>query len=483
MRYDVIIIGSGLGGLVCGLGLAQQGKSVLVLERQIQPGGCLQSYKRHGGLSFDTGLHYVGGLTPGHRIYDIFSYLGLMDLPWYQMDESGFDLITIGDKTYPLASGYDNFVDTLSQYFPKERESLRKYVKMLQDINRQPITAEALIPVFGKNAYEYLTETFSDPLLVNILAGSSIKLELRKESLPLFTFAHSNSSYISSSWRLRGDGNMMIDKLVSQLRANGGELICKAEVEEIIEHEGRITSVRCSNGETYEGDIFISDIHPTLTFDLIKESSCLKPIFRKRMANIENTIGAFTVSLVLKPQVLEYFNHNKFIYRKANVWEPSDESQPVDRVMVSCIVPKEGKYATQIDLLTHMTWNRCKKWENTTIGHRGDDYKAMKAQVARECIELAETQIPGLSDMIATQYTSSPLTWHDYNLSPLGSAYGMRKDHRNMLTILSPRTPISNLLLTGQNLTLHGIEGVMMTAVLTCAEILGPEHTRNIINL
>jgi all-trans-retinol 13,14-reductase len=59
----------------------------------------------------------------------------------------------------------------------------------------------------------------------------------------------------------------------------------------------------------------------------------------------------------------------------------------------------------------------------------------------------------------------------------------MRKDYRNMLTILSPRTPIPNLLLTGQNLTLHGIEGVMMTTVLTCAEILGPELTRNIMNL
>ena len=483
MKYDVIIIGSGLGGLVCGVGLAQAGKSVMVLERQVQPGGCLQSYRRKGGLYFDTGLHYVGGLTPGNRIYDVFSSLGLMDLPWHRMDDSGFDLITIAGNTYPQASGYDNFVDTLAEYFPKERDGLRKYVEMLQDINRQPFTAGVLIPIFGKNAYEYLTNTFSDPLLINVLAGSSIKVELRKESLPLFTFAHSNSSYISSSWRLKGCGNMLIDKLVGQLRDNGGELICNAEVEEMIETGSRLTTVRCSNGETYEGDMFISDIHPTLTFQLIKESCILRPIFRKRMTNMENTIGAFTVSLELKPQMLEYFNHNKFIYREANVWEPGDETKPVDRVMVSCIVPKEGRYATQIDLLTHMTWDRCKKWEDTTIGHRGDDYKAMKQQVARECIELAETQIPGLSNMIAEQYTSTPLTWHDYNLSPCGSAYGMRKDYRNMLTILSPRTPIPNLLLTGQNLTLHGIEGVMMTAILTCAEILGPDHIRKVINL
>ena len=483
MKYDIIIIGSGLGGLVCGAGLAQKGKSVLILERQIQPGGSMQSYRRKDGLSFDTGLHYVGGLTPGHRIYDIFSYLGLMDLPWHRMDDSGFDLITIEGDTYPIASGYDNFVDTLAQYFPKEKDNLRKYVEMLQDVNRKPFTTEVLMDVFGKNAYDYLTETFNDPLLINVLAGSSIKMELKKESLPLFTFAHSNSSYISSSWRLKGNGNMLVDKLVSHLRENGGELICEAEAEEMIERDGRITAVRCSNGETYEGDIFISDIHPTLTFQLIKESSRLKPIFRKRMSSLENTIGAFTVSLVLKPQTLEYFNHNKFIYRKANVWEPCDENKPIDRVMASCLVPKEGKYATQIDLLTHMTWDRCKKWENTTVGHRGEDYKTMKQQVARECIELAETQIPGLSNMITAQYTSSPLTWRDYNLTPEGSAYGMRKDYRNMLTILSSRTPIRNLLLTGQNLTLHGIEGVMMTAVLTCAEILGPEHTRNIINL
>ena len=61
MKYDVIIIGSGLGGLECGYILARQGKRVLILEQGNQPGGCLQSYKRKG-MSFDTGFHYVGGL-------------------------------------------------------------------------------------------------------------------------------------------------------------------------------------------------------------------------------------------------------------------------------------------------------------------------------------------------------------------------------------------------------------------------------------
>ena len=74
MKYDVIIIGSGLGGLECGVMLSRSGLSVLVLERQTQPGGCMQSYKR-GGLSFDTGLHYSGGLDEGQPLHDTFKRL------------------------------------------------------------------------------------------------------------------------------------------------------------------------------------------------------------------------------------------------------------------------------------------------------------------------------------------------------------------------------------------------------------------------
>jgi all-trans-retinol 13,14-reductase len=44
-----------------------------------------------------------------------------------------------------------------------------------------------------------------------------------------------------------------------------------------------------------------------------------------------------------------------------------------------------------------------------------------------------------------------------------------------MYTILTPRTPVPNLLLTGQSLNLHGVLGVSVTAFFTCAEILGME--------
>ena len=405
-----------------------------------------------------------------------------MRLPWQRLDPKGFDLVTIGEETFAFAEGFDQFADNLAVRFPQEREALRQYVQTLLQAEAVAFGSNDAYRLFGISAYDYLTRTFNDPLLINVLSGSALKMELRKASLPLFTFAHGNSSYIQSSWRLKGDGNLIVKSLIDDIRSFGGEVICQSEVDELIEKDGHITAAHCINGETYEGDIFISDIYPSLTFEMVKDSAVLRKLFRRRMSNMENTFGFFTASLVLKPNMLPYFNHNKFVYRQPNVWTFYEESEVVEGVMISCRVPESGEYATQIDLLTPMPWHICERWADTHIGHRGADYLALKARYTDECISLAETVIPGLREMVSQTYTSTPLTYRDYTLTPNGSAYGVRRDCQNLvITMLSPRTPIPNLLLTGQNLMLHGLEGVSMTALLTCKEILGTDYIKKIV--
>ena len=479
MRSDVIIIGSGLGGLVCGCILAQAGKQVLVLERQAQPGGCMQSYRR-GSHTFDTGLHYVGGLAEGQRLHSVFSKIGLMELPWHRLDSEGFDRVTIGDQTFCLAEGYNAFAETLAQHFPSERQALHQYTDTLRKIELLPPGDPEVQQYFSLNAYDYLTSLFHDELLVNILAGSSLKMELRRDTLPLFTFTHGNSSYVGSSWRLKGPGKLLVDKLVSIISQHGGRVICRAEAEEITETDGLATSVRCTDGQQYEAEAFISDIHPAATFALVRQSQKLSRLFRRRINSLENTFGMLTVSLVLKPHSLGYFNYNHFVYRQPNVWDFYEQEGPVGGVMVSCLVPDDdSSEARQIDLLTPLPYARMAEWTDTRIGHRGERYEQAKARLADECIALTERVIPGLKDMIAERYVSTPLTWRDYNNTPCGSAYGIRKDCRMpLLTMLSARTPVDNLLLTGQSLQLHGVEGVTMTALQTCGELLGKEYIK-----
>lgn len=487
-QANIVIIGSGLGGLVCAHVLASEGYHVQILEREAQPGGCMQSYRRKG-LDFDTGFHYIGGLEEGEPLHRIFRMLGLLDLPWVQLDKDCFDRIHIAGQSFDLAQGSQNFIDHLAEYFPDEKHALEDLVSVLRDSTDHQLDAlrpgmeaegiNILPPAFAEplstSAWKYMKKTFHNDLLIDVLSGNAIRAELCKDTLPLFTLAHINSSYVKSSWRLKGSGNLIVDSLLRDIRKRGGELKCKAEVTRLVEENGRIVAAECADGSRYEGDLFISDAHPAVTYNMITDSKLVRPVLRHRLERMQNTYGMLTVSLVIKKGTLEYRNHNDYVYSHPNLWDGFEADEPVSGVMVSYRVPEDGsKYVRQIDLLTPIRWETCSKWSETTVGHRGNDYEAWKLKKADECIRLAETAVAGLGESIEAEYVSSPITYRDYTLTPEGSAYGLRKDYGNaMLTVLSTRTPEPNLLLTGQSLMLHGVEGVTITALLTCAEVLG----------
>lgn len=460
---DVLIIGSGLGGLECGALLAQKGLRTLVLEGSHQPGGCMQSFRR-GGLHYDTGLHYVGGLAPGQTMHKAFGQLGLLDLPWERMDEA-FDRVIIAGHRFAFHQGYQAFVDGLAKVFPHQREALQSYVWRLQHVTEEDMEV---------NAYDYLSKTFSDEMLLNVVSAAAMKTELKRESLPLFNFAHTCSSYIESSWRLRGDGNLLVNKLIDTICKAGGEVRTDSRVVRLTETDGHISKAVCADGSTYEAGYFISDIHPAVLCQMLEDCPSVRKAFRRRMASAENTTGMFTAQLSIKPGALRYFAHNVFVYDKPNVWTMTEENDPVKGVMVSARVPEDGSdMLRQIDLLTPMPWQECKEWEDTKVGHRGEDYKAFCKQKTEQCLTLAEQYIPGLRDMVEHCYTSTPLTYRDYLGSPEGGAFGMRKDCRApMLSFHSVSTPLPNLLLTGQSIILPGIEGVTMTAFETCSRII-----------
>ena len=460
---DVLIIGSGLGGLECGALLAQKGLRTLVLEGSHQPGGCMQSFRR-GGLHYDTGLHYVGGLAPGQTMHKAFGQLGLLDLPWERMDEA-FDRVIIAGRRFAFHQGYQAFVDGLAKDFPHQREALQSYVWRLQHVTEEDMEV---------NAYDYLSKTFSDEMLLNVVSAAAMKTELKRESLPLFNFAHTCSGYIESSWRLRGDGNLLVNKLIDTIRKAGGEVRTDSRVVRLTETDGHISKAVCADGSTYEAGYFISDIHPAVLCQMLEDCPSVRKAFRRRMASAENTTGMFTAQLSIKPGALRYLAHNVFVYDKPNVWTMTEENDPVKGVMVSARVPEDGSdMLRQIDLLTPMPWQECKAWEDTRVGHRGEDYKAFCKQKTEQCLTLAEQYIPGLRDMVEHCYTSTPLTYRDYLGSPEGGAFGMRKDCRApMLSFHSVSTPLPNLLLTGQSIILPGIEGVTMTAFETCSRII-----------
>lgn len=464
-KSDIIIIGSGLGGLEVALMMAKEGRKVLVLERQHQAGGCMQSYRR-GRLKFDTGLHYVGGLEEGGQLYDAFESLGLMALPWKQMDADCFEEIHVGGRTFRWPQGKKRFINAMKSYFPDEEKGLDLYGELLD------CTDELWMQ--KTNAWEYLTSIISDPLLLQVLsAPATCKMELRKETLPLFTYVHGIAPFIESSWRLAGDGNMLVSCLVEQIRAYGGEVLTDKDVVSLKEEDGRIVQALCADGTSYEAGFFVSNAHPAVTCSLVGESALMKKVFRRRMGMQPNTFGIFTLHLQLRSGSLPYFNHNKLVFAEPDCWDMAvDRSLAVNGIMMSARIPEKGENVVNIDILTPMLWEVVEEYDGTKLFHRPKAYREMKARVAEQCLALAETIIPGLGEMILKTWSSTPLTYKDYNLTPEGSAFGFRKDFSNpMMTIVSPKTQIPNLFMTGQSLMLHGLHGVTMTAAYTCQEI------------
>ncbi len=493
MKYDVVIVGAGLGGLECGFTLAKNGLSVCVLEQQPVLGGCLQIFRRKN-CTFDTGFHYIGGLSEGQHLNRLFHYFGLMDLPWRKLDENCFDEVIFHGKSYAFANGYEHFVETLSKDFPQQRENLKKYVDTLSSIGKnifksfEPRSAEDFYQAkpFTTTAYEFLKETISDPILRNVLAGTSLKMELHKE-LPLYIFAQINDSFIQSAWRIEGGGMQIAEKLAENITNLNGVVKKNAKVDELIEEGDAITRAKLSNGEEIEGKWFISNVHPAATLQLVRNSKKIKNIYKRRINNIQNTFGMFTANIQLKKDSIPYLNRNQYIYETDDLWNFGEYkgSEKTNAVLVSYQYPQRGGETTDnIDLLTPMNWQEVEQWKDTSLMRRGADYEQFKREKAEECLQLAGKQISGLCDSVENIYTSTPLTYQYYTNTKQGSAFGMLKDSSKLAyTMLTPKTPIANLLLTGQNLNLHGILGVSMTSFFTCAEIIGIEKVRKEIGL
>ncbi|MCX2678352.1 NAD(P)/FAD-dependent oxidoreductase [Galbibacter sp. EGI 63066] len=497
-QYDVVIIGSGLGGLASAVILAKEGYKVCVLEKNNQYGGNLQTFVRDKTI-FDTGVHYIGGLSKGQNLHHYFSYLGIMDdLNLKKLDEDGFDIITFegDDKEYKHAQGYDNFIRTLSDQFPGEEENIKTYCSKLKEMC-------ANFPLYGLNAgkaYYDSTEIFQtqaksciDSITENkklrgVLAGTNFLYAGDSDRTPFYVHALSVNSYIESAYRCVNGGSQISKKLIRRLKEYGGEAYKHQEVVKFEFEDGKVSSVKTKKGDEIKGDIFISNIEPKLTLKLIGEEKFRKS-YVKRIKDIENTIAAFSIYLVLKPGTFKYRNKNYYHFKSAdNIWNTQDyteESWP-EGYMISMGVKKGmGEWADSLTAMTYMNYDEVKPWEDTynTVNNkndRGQTYEEFKAEKAAVFISEIEKKFPEIRDCIHTVYTSTPLSYRDYIGSNRGSMYGYVKDVENpMKSFVSPKTKIKNLLFTGQSLNMHGILGVTISAVITCSEIVGRDYLVN----
>ncbi|WP_109098349.1 NAD(P)/FAD-dependent oxidoreductase [Aquimarina sp. AU58] len=494
-HYDIVIIGSGLGGLVSAIILAKEGYSVCVLEKNNQYGGNLQTFVRDKTI-FDTGVHYIGGLSEGQNLYQYFKYIGIIDdLKLKKLDEDGFDIITFeGDeKEYKHAQGYENFIKVLVNQFPDEEEAIITYCNKLKETCRKfplyqlkqgkPYFDDS--EIFSLNAKSYINSLTDNKKLQGVLAGTNYLYAGDSDRTPFYVHALCINSYIESSYRCINGGSQITKILIKRLKEYGGETYKHHEVVKFGFDDKKINSVTCKNGKEIKGDLFISNIEPKLTLKIAGEDKFRKS-YANRVHKIESTIAAFTLYIVLKPNTFAYQNKNFYHFNHPDrVWDTqgyTHESWPEGYMMTMGINKNTDEYGDSIAVMTYMRYEEVKPWQDTfnTVANkneRGQTYEEFKAEKAEKIIIELEKKFPNIRDCIQETYTSTPLSYRDYIGSNEGSMYGYVKDvNKPMHSFLSPKTKIKNLMFTGQSLNMHGILGVTISAVTTCSEIIGKDY-------
>lgn len=488
--YDIIIIGSGLGGLLSAVLLAKEGKKVCVLEKNNQYGGNLQTFVRNK-IIFDTGVHYAGSLHNKQILYRYFDYAGIAaDLELERLDPNGYDRICFANNNaeYPHAQGYDNFIAQLLSYFPEEKTALMKYTQKLQEVcdsfplYRFSTDGSYNEAILSQNLNNFIKEITNNHTLQAVLLGSSFLYGGVGEATPLYVHALSVNSYIESAYRLPKGGSQITKLLVKQLRRLGADIYKHSEVINFGYNGDRIESVTTKEGKQYYAHTFLSNIDVKKTIQMAGKER-FKRAYNLRIENLKPTSAAFSLHLVMQPNTFQYLPYNLYWFRnEENVWNAANYSAndfPLSYMLSMVSSKKHSDYAESISVLTYMRFEEVAQWEHTfntktNENTRGAHYEAFKQQRAELLLDALQEKFPDIRKHIKAMYTSTPLTYRDYINASEGSCYGYQKESTNpMASFILPQTHIPNLFLTGHSVNMHGLLGVTIGAVRTCLAIVG----------
>lgn len=491
-NYDIVIIGSGLGGLQTAYILSKEGYNVCVLEKNKQLGGVTQNFVRDNVI-FDTGIHYIGSYDKNQVLYNYFKYLDLTEkLDVKKLDTNAYDIVSFNNEknNYAFANGYNNFSEKLISYFPKEKNAIIKYTKKLQEIsNSLPLFNFEYSSNFSPRSEDitsgisnYLKNITSNKRLQNVLVGSNIVYAGDENKTPIYVHSVINNSYINSAYKFNNGSQQIAVQLTKSIRKFGGTVLNKKEVSRFVFKDKEIEFVETIDGDKFYADKFISNVHPTRTFQMIPQEKVRKSYYN-RVQSVKNTISYYNLYITLKENSFEYINSNIFHLNGENIWMASsynEERWPQYFMFIPTQKHHNDKYANGVSVMTYMKYDEVEKWENSSVNKRGDEYIAFKNMKNEQFLNAIENRFPNFRKHIKNIYSSSPLTVRDYVGCNDGSMYGVMKDFNDPLhSYFTPKTKVPNLLFTGQNTVLHGVVGVTIGSVLTAAEFVGLEYLFN----
>lgn len=499
-EYDVIIIGSGAGGLAAAVPLAQAGKKVLVCEQHEVAGGWTHSFSLEG-YRFSPGVHYIGGLQEGQILRRIYEGLGLTeDISFYELNPKGYDHFYLGDKRFDFPKGKENLEAKLIGYFPHEEKGIRGYLNAVNDLinnlnrlgkSKNPIKAIAslgsVMRWMSKTGQDLIDHFVKDPVLKGVLSGQSGDHGLPPSHVSAFVHAGITHHYFDGGYYPKGGAIAIPRAFVRALKKAGGEIRLNTTVEKIIIENNKIKSVVLADGSEIATRCVISNADPEVTFGQLIGREYLSKKLCNKLDNVTYSTSCvslfFAVNMDLRAAGLD--SGNNWFYENENVDElykkgltdyflNADLPQAIFLTVTTLKDPEKLRHGVHTcEAFTFMSYDGFKKWAATKYGDRPEDYLKLKDELKAKMFRALEKRIPGITEKVVFSDLATPLTNVHYINATRGNLYGIEKSRSQVGPgAFAIKSEIENLFLCGASTLSHGVAGVTMTGMDAAKKIL-----------
>ncbi|WP_047155332.1 phytoene desaturase family protein [Aneurinibacillus tyrosinisolvens] len=485
-HYDVIVVGSGIGGLTAAVDLASHGKKVTVLEQHYMFGGACTTYTRKGGFKFDAGVESISGLGKQGPVRHFLQRHGMMEnITWLKNTyEFRYD-----DEIFEIPHKYEEWRDRLIVQYPHEAYGIKqffttckaayeeKYTVFAPDrvIPRIPKTKGEMMEYPAKNPNyfrwmrstwgEFLQAFIQDSVLIqnlSMLTGYVGDLGLKT---PTSTMLSIMGYFIEGGYRPQGGSGILADQLVKKLRSYGSEARINTHADSIMIEENQVKGVRTNKGDFF-APVVISNTDPRVTYEKLIGLDCLSAAYQEKVRQLEPSMSLISWSAALQtPFITERLISHKF-------------SKPVEFPANGLTVDGIA-YHSAARLDESLAPNGCgtvvimfKASPSASYYQQMGEqqYLQRKQEIDMKCREFLAAIDPIAEKSILFSEVATPKTVERYMKTYEGSIYSTKMDKENGFPSL--QSPIGGLYLAGAGVGEGpGIEAVVITGA-TVAELI-----------